>query len=207
MLHKHHIVPAHAGGADIPENVVFLTPSEHAEAHRRLYELHRRWQDRVAWHGLAGIISHEEAVHLACGHMRGKRHSPETIAKMHKPKTKEHAAKVGLTKRGVPRKLSTRLKISETRQLRQHLYKKMSGAWLRKFVAKARRPKTSKTRLKMAIAKRRYWFLKRFANGLRRRLVSMPQRASLTAARTALITLFHTSSYGSSEFSSSPTSS
>ena len=36
--HKHHIIPKHAGGSNDPNNFVFLTIEEHAEAHRKLYE-------------------------------------------------------------------------------------------------------------------------------------------------------------------------
>ena len=38
MLHKHHKIPKHSGGSDDPENIVYLTPEEHAEAHKKLYE-------------------------------------------------------------------------------------------------------------------------------------------------------------------------
>jgi len=52
MLHKHHIIPRYMGGTDDPSNLVELTPAEHAEAHRLLYEQHGNWQDYVAWQGL-----------------------------------------------------------------------------------------------------------------------------------------------------------
>jgi len=61
MKHKHHVIPKHAGGTDDPSNIVELTIEEHAEAHRKLYEEHGRWQDRIAWHALSGIIGHKEA--------------------------------------------------------------------------------------------------------------------------------------------------
>ena len=32
-FHRHHIVPKHMGGEDIKENIVYLTPEEHALAH------------------------------------------------------------------------------------------------------------------------------------------------------------------------------
>lgn len=62
LLHKHHIIPKHAGGTDDPENLVYLTVEQHAEAHKKLYEEHGRWQDRLAWQGLAGIIGHEDRI-------------------------------------------------------------------------------------------------------------------------------------------------
>ena len=64
MLHKHHIIPRHAGGTDDPSNIVELSPAEHAEAHRLLYEQYGRWQDYVAWQGLAKLATKEEHVKL-----------------------------------------------------------------------------------------------------------------------------------------------
>jgi hypothetical protein len=61
--HKHHIIPKHAGGTDDPSNLVELTIEEHAEAHRLLYEEHGRWQDRVAWLSLAGIMKDQERIY------------------------------------------------------------------------------------------------------------------------------------------------
>jgi len=55
MKHKHHIIPRHMGGTDDPANLVELTPIEHAEAHKVLYEQHGRWQDYVAWQGLVKL--------------------------------------------------------------------------------------------------------------------------------------------------------
>ena len=52
------------GGSDDPSNLVELTPEEHAEAHRILYEEHGRWQDYVAWQGLAKLATKEEHVHM-----------------------------------------------------------------------------------------------------------------------------------------------
>lgn len=62
MSHLHHIVPIHAGGTDDPSNLIELTVEEHAEAHRILWETHGRWQDRLAWKGLAGMITKEEII-------------------------------------------------------------------------------------------------------------------------------------------------
>lgn len=62
LYHKHHIIPKHVGGSDDPENIVLLTITEHAEAHRLLYEEHGRWQDKIAWLALAGRIDKEEII-------------------------------------------------------------------------------------------------------------------------------------------------
>jgi hypothetical protein len=64
MKHKHHIIPRHMGGTDDPSNLVELTPEEHAEAHRKLYEEHGHWQDYVAWQGLAKLATKEEHVYM-----------------------------------------------------------------------------------------------------------------------------------------------
>ena len=50
------------GGSDDPDNLIELTVEEHAEAHRLLWEQHGRWEDYLAWQGLAGLISKEELV-------------------------------------------------------------------------------------------------------------------------------------------------
>ena len=60
--HKHHIIPRHAGGTDDPNNLVELTVEDHAIAHKVLYGLYGRWQDKVAWQGLSGIIGKEEII-------------------------------------------------------------------------------------------------------------------------------------------------
>ena len=62
IYHIHHIIPRHMGGSDDPSNLVTLTVEEHAEAHRKLYEEYGRWQDKVAWKGLAGLMSTDECL-------------------------------------------------------------------------------------------------------------------------------------------------
>jgi len=65
VKHKHHIVPQYEGGSDDPSNLVELSPTQHAMWHFAEWQRKRRWQDQVAWKGLAGICSHEEAVYLS----------------------------------------------------------------------------------------------------------------------------------------------
>jgi hypothetical protein len=81
-MHKHHIIPKHAGGTDDPSNIVELTIEEHAEAHRLLYEEHGRWQDRVAWLSLSGIMKDEERIYEIAknsnrGNPTGYKHSED----------------------------------------------------------------------------------------------------------------------------------
>ena len=66
IKHKHHIIPRHADGTDEPSNIIELTIEEHAEAHRKLYELHGRIADKVAWQMLSGrTVSEEDRLLLA----------------------------------------------------------------------------------------------------------------------------------------------
>jgi hypothetical protein len=48
------------GGSDAPDNIIELSIEEHAEAHKKLYEDHGRWEDRLAWKGLAGQMGKDE---------------------------------------------------------------------------------------------------------------------------------------------------
>jgi len=87
LLHKHHIVPKHAGGTNDLSNIVLLTVEEHAEAHRKLFEMYGRWQDEVAWKGLSGRITREEVQREAARKANaGKKMSDETKQKISKAK-------------------------------------------------------------------------------------------------------------------------
>lgn len=66
MKHTHHIIPRHAGGSDDPSNLVELTITEHAEAHKKLYEEYGKEEDKLAWLGLAGMIDKEEIIRQQC---------------------------------------------------------------------------------------------------------------------------------------------
>ena len=50
------------GGNDEPENIIELTIEEHAEAHKVLFEKYGHWEDKLAWQGLANMITKEELV-------------------------------------------------------------------------------------------------------------------------------------------------
>lgn len=51
MKHTHHIIPKHMGGSDDPSNLIELTIQEHAEAHKKLYEMYGKEEDKLAWYG------------------------------------------------------------------------------------------------------------------------------------------------------------
>ena len=99
--HKHHIIPRHAGGTDNPENIVELTIEEHAEAHRKLYEEHGRWQDELAWKGLSGQIGKDELIQEMYKWRRGhdRPHTGDLrrfgMANKGVPLKEEHKKKIG----------------------------------------------------------------------------------------------------------------
>jgi len=64
VYHWHHIIPKHAGGTDDPSNLIRLTITEHAEAHRLLWEQHGRPEDKLAWLLLAGKTEEAEAARI-----------------------------------------------------------------------------------------------------------------------------------------------
>lgn len=81
MEHWHHIVPKHAGGTNDPSNLIQLTVEEHAEAHRKLWEQHGRWQDKIAWKTLSGQITIQEAREEMMRYSNPM-HKPEVLDKM-----------------------------------------------------------------------------------------------------------------------------
>jgi hypothetical protein len=59
--HKHHITPRYMGGTDEPENLVEVTVTQHAMFHFCNYQLWGNEEDRIAWRGLSGQITFDEA--------------------------------------------------------------------------------------------------------------------------------------------------
>lgn len=51
-FHRHHVIPKHQGGSDDDENIIYLTPEEHAKAHLELYEKNGRYEDAQAYNSL-----------------------------------------------------------------------------------------------------------------------------------------------------------
>ena len=88
IYHNHHIIPRHAGGTDDESNLIKLTIEEHAAAHKTLYEEHGRWQDKLAWEALSGMIGRDEVLLQSITHsgernpMYGKTHTEETRQKI-----------------------------------------------------------------------------------------------------------------------------
>lgn len=66
MKHKHRIIPGYEGGEYTEGNVIELTPTQHAMWHYAEWLRKENHEDLIAWKGLSKLISHEEAVSLAC---------------------------------------------------------------------------------------------------------------------------------------------
>ena len=60
--HKHHIIPKHQNGSNEPSNIIELTIEEHANIHKELFEKYGRWQDKLAWQGLCGMIDKKNII-------------------------------------------------------------------------------------------------------------------------------------------------
>jgi hypothetical protein len=80
LKHKHHIIPRHIGGTNESNNLVELTVEEHAEAHKILYQIYGRHQDRLAWLGLSGQIGKDEIMKQLAKARKGKK-KPEGFGK------------------------------------------------------------------------------------------------------------------------------
>lgn len=63
MKHKHHIIPRYEGGSDDAENIVELSVTQHAMWHFAEWQRKKRWEDKLAWRGLAGFYGKEEIIH------------------------------------------------------------------------------------------------------------------------------------------------
>jgi len=62
--HVHHIIPKHVTGVanNHSDNLITLTVEEHAEAHRKLFEEHGRWEDKLAYRLLSGEIKAQDKI-------------------------------------------------------------------------------------------------------------------------------------------------
>jgi hypothetical protein len=72
------------GGGDEPSNIVELSIEEHAAAHQYLYEKFGKIEDKLAWHGLQGIIPKKQII--------------EEISKL--PKSEDHKRKISESLKG-----------------------------------------------------------------------------------------------------------
>ena len=134
-MHKHHVLPKHMGGTDDSSNIVELTVEEHAEAHRKLYEQHGRWEDNLAYKALSGQIDKEEII-LERQREAGRRvKSPEERAKLSKSLkgrnlSAEHKANISKGLMGTKASAEEKAKISKAltgRKLSPETIAKISG--------------------------------------------------------------------------------
>lgn len=133
LSHGHHIIPKHIGGTDDEWNFVFLTVRQHALAHRLLWKIDGRWQDKVAWQGLSGRISCEETISAVIANSNRNR-----------VWTEQQREKLSMAKRGKPGNTLGTKRSDEAR-------KKLSE------IAKQRAPDSEETRLRKSEAKKEYW--------------------------------------------------
>jgi len=130
VLHKHHIIPKHAGGTDDPSNLIELTLEEHANAHKKLFEQYGRQEDFLAWKGLAGLIGKDEMFLLKCslnssrpGELNtfyGMKHTDETKRKISE-KNKGHSYNKGILKSEEhKKKISARRKAESKKYTFEH---------------------------------------------------------------------------------------
>lgn len=120
MKHKHHIIPKHMGGDDNPNNLIELSIEEHANAHKKLYELYGHYEDKIAWLGLSGRIGKEEIL-LERSRLGGK-------ANKGTPKTKEHKEKIRAANKENPRKGGVKEHTSKTKLRISELMKKNTNS-------------------------------------------------------------------------------
>lgn len=48
-FHRHHIIPKFLGGSDEADNLIYLTPYEHAMEHKKLFKKYGRREDAGAY--------------------------------------------------------------------------------------------------------------------------------------------------------------
>jgi hypothetical protein len=132
IYHKHHIIPKHIGGTDDETNLITLTIEEHAKAHKKLYEEHGRWQDKVAWLSLSKQITCAEAIKLSQIYANlGKKHTETTKNKLRnhnlgKKLSKETKLKQSLANKG---KIPHNKGIPNTEQQKFKISNKLSKLW------------------------------------------------------------------------------
>jgi hypothetical protein len=107
VWHHHHIVPRHMGGTDDPSNILKCNVAMHAFLHKCLWEEHGLIEDKLAWHGLAGLIDKQQIV--------------DTLNRL--PKSDEHKKKLSLARLGKEPWNKGKTGISEETRLKLRLAK------------------------------------------------------------------------------------
>ena len=127
-FHRHHINPKYNGGADDDENIVYLTPEEHAKAHLELFELYGQYEDAQAynslkkhWLGSRSISGYKQSLeHIKKRSMSTDYNKVSEKLKGRVSPTKGMTfdyrlkPKISEAQRGKPKSEETKRKISET---------------------------------------------------------------------------------------------
>jgi len=115
IKHKHRVKPGYEGGEYVKDNVIELTPIQHAMWHYAEWQRKGRWQDKTAWRGLAGLITSDEATLEAIRNggrqSKGFKHSEESKKRMSESKkgrpghkhSEETKKKISKANRGKPK--------------------------------------------------------------------------------------------------------
>ena len=87
-FHKHHVIPRHAGGTDEKENIVYLSPMDHAKAHLDRFNLYKDPNDAHAYNFLIKNI--DKNGNFISG-FQGRKHSDLSKQKMSNTRTGRYA--------------------------------------------------------------------------------------------------------------------
>ena len=106
MKHKHHLIPKHVGGTNDSTNIVEVTVIQHAMFHFANWQLWGRDHDRLAWRGLAGLISADEIALEAMsqggkiGGAKGGKNQPREVKIANMMKTRQKLTPEALARGG-----------------------------------------------------------------------------------------------------------
>jgi|APCry1669190327_1035288.scaffolds.fasta_scaffold39935_1 hypothetical protein len=111
FLHRHRIVPSHAGGQYTPDNITYLTPKEHRLVHLLRYKLYGAREDIFAYIRLRGSFSghtHKEKTKEKISEKMkgrnnpfyGKKHTEESKKKIRAAREKQIFTEESIKKRG-----------------------------------------------------------------------------------------------------------
>ena len=106
------------GGSDDPSNLIELSVEEHATAHRKLYEEHGHTQDKVAWLGLAGLMTNEEIVYTLLS--EGKKGSKNPMYGKPAPNRGVKRPGIGGRKKGTKWSDAERATKAQIRETQEH---------------------------------------------------------------------------------------
>lgn len=96
FIHRHHIIPKHMGGKDDPDNIIELTPKQHAKAHLDLYKKHGKQEDLCAYYLLSKDPRGVQVLSSLGGKITGKRNAESGhIQRIQKALTKEQRIEYG----------------------------------------------------------------------------------------------------------------